>query len=382
MLEQLTSNSIAQKLSAFGLPLDYPVAATFLSKRPKSFASEHHLLTVAELCAHPLVIASPKRTGVKNFSTASLREIQDLARSITTADVAALRRFVPVRQLGGIDLAFGARRALGEKAWRRVVGRFLTPQTLEDAGANQEDPVTKEMVRLDQVALFKFLSELLAADVLLREKLMNEWRATGSVTRVPSDESPEAVTTVSNALALQFTEEAYGKYNRSWRQIVDAEPNSAEAISAKHELDVIDELVDNPTERENVYLSRIGQGKFRADLIRNRKCCHVTGLDDARFLRASHIKRWCDSNNRERLDWHNGLLLSPNIDLLFELALITFEDDGVLRISTLLPASIRKLFGLDQAKAKTPFSNETKGYLLHHRQRFDRLLERAEGHAP
>ena len=46
--------------------------------------------------------------------------------------------------------------------------------------------------------------------------------------------------------------------------------------------------------------------------------CAVTGLDLPLLLRASHIKPWRDSDNRERLDPYNGLLLSPSYDAAFD----------------------------------------------------------------
>src|SRR5690606_16024439 len=68
------------------------------------------------------------------------------------------------------------------------------------------------------------------------------------------------------------------------------------------------------TEAQSLLKSRRGQGKFRADLIylwTGR--CAVTGLSNVTLLRASHIKPWAVSNNYERLDAYNGLLLTPNL---------------------------------------------------------------------
>ena len=58
-----------------------------------------------------------------------------------------------------------------------------------------------------------------------------------------------------------------------------------------------------PTERDALIRSRIGQGRFRYDLLEmwEGRCC-ITGLDIDALLRASHIKPWRDSNNAERLD--------------------------------------------------------------------------------
>ena len=81
-----------------------------------------------------------------------------------------------------------------------------------------------------------------------------------------------------------------------------------------------------PTERDALIRSRIGQGRFRYDLLEmwEGRCC-ITGLDIDALLRASHIKPWRDSNNAERLDPYNGLLLSPGYDAAFDKGLITLR---------------------------------------------------------
>lgn len=48
---------------------------------------------------------------------------------------------------------------------------------------------------------------------------------------------------------------------------------------------------------------------------------------------ASHIKPWRSSNNQERLSPENGLLLSPIYDKLFDIGLITFDNDFKIIIS-------------------------------------------------
>ena len=57
------------------------------------------------------------------------------------------------------------------------------------------------------------------------------------------------------------------------------------------------------------------------------RCC-LSGLDVTELLRTSHIKPWRDSNNVERLDPYNGLLLSPAYDAAFDTGLITSSTTG------------------------------------------------------
>ena len=75
--------------------------------------------------------------------------------------------------------------------------------------------------------------------------------------------------------------------------------------------------------------------------------CAVTGLSDARLLRASHIRPWaaCD-NDAERLDVHNGLLLAVHLDAAFDAGLIAFTDDGTLLAAPTFAPADRNLLGI------------------------------------
>jgi putative restriction endonuclease len=90
------------------------------------------------------------------------------------------------------------------------------------------------------------------------------------------------------------------------------------------------------TEKDSLVRSRIGQGDFRRKLFLYWKGCSVTGVCNTSFLKASHIKPWRYSNNNERLDLYNGLLLIPNLDLLFDLGYISFMDNGRIILSKIL----------------------------------------------
>jgi len=83
------------------------------------------------------------------------------------------------------------------------------------------------------------------------------------------------------------------------------------------------------TEVERLVVQRIGQAQFRKALLDywDGSCC-VTGIRDTHLLRASHIKPWsrCDSD-AERLDVHNGLLLSALWDAAFDKGLVTFDEN-------------------------------------------------------
>ena len=87
----------------------------------------------------------------------------------------------------------------------------------------------------------------------------------------------------------------------------------------------------NSTERSGLVTSRVGQGAYRKSILhRWHYKCAASGFDDTRILIASHILPWRDSNDDERLDVDNGILLSPDYDALFDKYLISFESSGKL----------------------------------------------------
>ena len=94
------------------------------------------------------------------------------------------------------------------------------------------------------------------------------------------------------------------------------------------------------TESLAIIKARTGQGKYRKLLENYWGCrCSVTDTPDSKagtLLVASHIKPWSDSNNKERIDKFNGLLLTPNLDKAFDRGYITFDKSGGIIISSQL----------------------------------------------
>jgi hypothetical protein len=100
------------------------------------------------------------------------------------------------------------------------------------------------------------------------------------------------------------------------------------------------------TEAERLTVQRIGQDVFRAALLDYwGGRCPMSGITDLALLRASHIVPWAEcANDAQRLDVHNGLLLSALWDAAFDAGLISFADDGaVLTAATLSAAAIAAL---------------------------------------
>lgn len=122
------------------------------------------------------------------------------------------------------------------------------------------------------------------------------------------------------------------------------------------------------TQRNQVFQARIGQGIFRSRVAELELCCRITGINDERFLIASHMKPWSRCNNFERLDGHNGLLLTPNIDRLFDRGYLTFRDDGRPLLSRLLPDSVRKSWLAESNCEPIGLSTGQRPYMAYHRQ--------------
>ncbi|MFT4734107.1 MAG: putative restriction endonuclease [Arcticibacterium sp.] len=124
----------------------------------------------------------------------------------------------------------------------------------------------------------------------------------------------------------------------------------------------------NETEVEVITLSRRGQGAFRKGLIKLWGKCSVTGCGQVEILKASHIKPWRDSSNSERLDPHNGLLLTPNLDTLFDIGMITFSADGSIIISKVLSTKTLEALNTDVTERLSTISSKNKKYLKYHRE--------------
>lgn len=97
------------------------------------------------------------------------------------------------------------------------------------------------------------------------------------------------------------------------------------------------------TEAEVVARRRIGQDIFRSALMDYwQDRCPLTGICEPELLRASHIIPWAEcADDSERLDVHNGVLLSALWDAAFDRALVSFDDTGRPLFSSRLSATAR-----------------------------------------
>lgn len=122
------------------------------------------------------------------------------------------------------------------------------------------------------------------------------------------------------------------------------------------------------TEIERLVVQRIGQDIFRDRLMEYwQGRCPLTGISDAPLLRASHIIPWADcESDAERLDVHNGLLLSALWDAAFDRALVTFNEDGEPEFSPALSDQARAELSW---KAPLPLRGAHRRRLRTHREK-------------
>jgi putative restriction endonuclease len=123
----------------------------------------------------------------------------------------------------------------------------------------------------------------------------------------------------------------------------------------------------SPAARIDLVKARRGQGVYRANLEGIETACRLTGLLDRRHLRAIHIKPWRHSNDAEKLDGCNGLLLSPHLEHLFCRGYISFSDAGELLVSRYLNPAVLDKWKLQVPHRVGPFRPEQCRYLDYHR---------------
>ena len=143
--------------------------------------------------------------------------------------------------------------------------------------------------------------------------------------------------------------------------------------SVTWEDELVRQIKDEPaieeTEKRALILARRGQGIFRSNVSKRESRCRITGVDQPEHLRASHCRPWRDSNNAQRLDGENGLLLTPSIDHLFDRGFISFEDSGKLIVSPVAHKLSLQRMGVETNKVVNvgEFMQGQKTHLQFHR---------------
>ncbi len=206
-------------------------------------------------------------------------------------------------------------------------------------------------------------NELFHNSKILSEKVLNDWKEYLKILKI--DKSI-------------IDEDNWWKISKDKGNLVLI--NHYGNISIKEQKELLniknDQNIDNQT-KKCLYKARIGQGKYREDLLTlHNNTCMISGIKAPELLIASHIIPWVESNHIEKLDKNNGLLLSASIDKLFDQYYISFDDNGFMIISEkfkqthtnykdiMSTIGIYKSF-IEQRKSLS-LSKETKEYMKSH----------------
>ncbi|MFA5480453.1 MAG: HNH endonuclease [Candidatus Muiribacteriota bacterium] len=116
------------------------------------------------------------------------------------------------------------------------------------------------------------------------------------------------------------------------------------------------------------YLHRLYKNKLKEESLEKEGVvnCMVEHLDYPSLV-ASHIIPFILADNNVAYDFENGLLLSRNMDILFDQGYISFCDNGKIMISNKLSSSLKK--NLSNYNLKNVYLTEKrKLYLEYHRK--------------
>ena len=124
------------------------------------------------------------------------------------------------------------------------------------------------------------------------------------------------------------------------------------------------------TERATTRQERVGQSKFRESVLELWSgSCAVTSMQHPKLLRASHIRPWRHCSNRDRLNKYNGLALVPNLDLLFDIGLVSFKEaNGSIRLSDGLDARGWRVLNVRPEMSLRMVFPKSKEYLEYHNE--------------
>lgn len=172
----------------------------------------------------------------------------------------------------------------------------------------------------------------------------------GSTGRTPAQTLSRELQELRDAGLLLF--DGRGRYRLA--RSTAAEPEVDKAIATQVELRV---------------MARLGQGRFRRELMaRWDGRCPLTGIAEAGLLRASHIIAWhACTEERERLEPDNGLLLSALWDAAFDRGLVSFTDDGAPIAFPALGPAARATLRLEGARRLDRLTAGNRERLAAHR---------------
>ncbi|HEY3638453.1 MAG TPA: HNH endonuclease [Rhizomicrobium sp.] len=295
-----------------------------------------------------------------------------MTRHLAGIDIARVRRSSGRAGTGasleGVDIAFIARKpGVGQV----VVGAYLNATVHEKTYRQRRNPLPDRKHKT-----LAYLCEAKASDAFLVPPLQRDF----PIPYAPKDgmgfpgHANVWYGDDARASVAAFARRLQEYLRRKSRELQSmGKPDSVrEVILEDQERDEIERITNDKRMRETMrwalIRARIGQGLFRKRLELIEQGCRVTGIRERDLLRASHIKPWSRSSDREKLDGENGLLLTPHIDHLFDKGFITFSDHGQIVVSERLPRFIIHDWRLQGVGVGNPFTPRQMEFLRYHRE--------------
>ena len=113
--------------------------------------------------------------------------------------------------------------------------------------------------------------------------------------------------------------------------------------------------------------ARLGKGKFLREVSKIYSECPVTGIQTSYSVAVCHIKPWRACSDKEKIDPLNGILLAKHIKGLFQMGMITFDQNGLILVSSYLKNDLRSFHLYLPLKIKFPA--EVLPYLAWHKEK-------------
>ncbi len=145
--------------------------------------------------------------------------------------------------------------------------------------------------------------------------------------------------------ASKLDREIWNEFYSNW----DDMPYESEKLRARFENSTVEKINAIPESdlpkagkvREQIIKARVNQSFFRKAILAsyNGTCC-ITGIKQPELLIAGHIKPWA-SDEHNRMNPSNGLLMNGLHDKAYETGLISIDTDCTIRVSSELKKQIK-----------------------------------------
>jgi hypothetical protein len=199
--------AVKAAFDACGIPLDYPISATFLPQQLKTILASRQITTLFEFTGWIWRARSGDLLRERQLGKKTLMEIQGWLAALCARDPVAMQAVLPVRGTGvGLDLGIMARLAADQNPNLSVPimhRRFVGGEPLRAIGKSVR--LTGSRVGHAEMEFRHYLAAFLGAMPQLRQSLWEKWIATGTIQPVESEE-PRQIRELAAAAAGRIFE--------------------------------------------------------------------------------------------------------------------------------------------------------------------------------